>query len=57
MIVPVELERPMTTDGSELSRKTVNISGNSTRSSAVVGTIRHTSRVVLVNVALINIGR
>ncbi len=51
-IVPVELERPITTKESGLFRKTVNVSAGSARLSAIVGTIRHTSRVVLVSMAV-----
>ncbi len=53
-MVPVELKRPITTKESGLFRKTVNVSAGSATPSAIVGTIRHTSRVVLVSVAIID---
>ncbi len=53
-MVPVEFIRPMITDGSEVSRKTLKVSVGSTTPSAIVCTIRHTSRVVFVSVRIAN---
>ncbi len=47
---PVELERPMLTEGSELERKTRKLSDGSTIPSRIVGTLKQTSRSMLVSV-------